>query len=143
MVRPELGFVYSLVFDWFPCLVDALRACTNHNLPRDESVSISMPLYKNLVALERAHNRLDSAKGICGRLLKDNSSNVELWQCRAALDQAQGCMEGAKKAYDKGLSKCRGHAALVYSAARFYLEKVCIAEDLERQKPENMLESKI
>ena len=83
-----------------------------------------MPLYMNLLALERAHDRLDSAKGICCRLLQSNPTNVELWQCRAALEQAQGSTDGVKEIYDEALVKCRGHAALVYSAARFLSEKV-------------------
>ena len=85
-----------------------------------------MPLYMNLVAMERAHDRLDSARGICTRLLKSNSTTVELWQCRAALEQSHKCIDNVKEIYNEALVKCRGHAAIVYSAARFYSEQVCL-----------------
>ena len=67
---------------------------------------------------------MDSARGICCHLLKDNSSAVVLWLCLAALEDSTGKGREAEQVYLEALDKCKGHAELSYSAARFYLAQV-------------------
>ena len=86
-------------------------------------LSVCLPLYKNLIALERAYGRINSARGICRHLLKGNPSVVVLWLCLAALEDAVEDGD-AGQVYEEALGNCMGHAELSYSAARYYLEKV-------------------
>ena len=67
---------------------------------------------------------MDSARGICRHLLKDNSSAVVLWLCLAALEYSTEQGREAEQVYLEALDKCKGHAELSYSAARCYLEQV-------------------
>ena len=87
-------------------------------------LAVCLPLYKNLIALERAYGRINSARGICRHLLKDNPSVIALWLCLAALEEAVEMDGGAEKVYKEALEKCKGHAEVSYSAARYYLEQV-------------------
>ena len=87
-------------------------------------LAVCLPLYKNLIALERAYGRINSARGICRHLLKDNPSVIALWLCLAALEEAVEMDGGAEKVYEEALEKCKGHAEVSYSAARYYLEQV-------------------
>ena len=105
-------------------IIDALKACRVAAKPSAERLSVCLPLYKNLIALEMAYGRIDSARGICHHLLKDNPSVVVLWLCLAALEDDRQGGADARQVYEKALEKCRGHAMVAYSAARFYLEKV-------------------
>ena len=103
---------------------DALKACSARAKSSSDKLTICLPLYKNLIALERAYGRIDSARGICRHLLKDNPSMVVLWLCLAALEDSMKNGRGAEQVYMEALDKCRGHAELSYSAACFYLEQV-------------------
>ncbi|XP_067021110.1 zinc finger C3H1 domain-containing protein-like isoform X4 [Acropora muricata] len=126
----------DFVFPWIPSqqsrapgekllamFQDALKACRVVAKPSAERLSVCLPLYKNLIALEMAYGRIDSARGICLHLLKDNPSVVVLWLCLAALEDDRQGGADARQVYEKALEKCRGHAMVAYSAARFYLEK--------------------
>ncbi|KAL9984828.1 hypothetical protein ACROYT_G007164 [Oculina patagonica] len=103
---------------------DALKACSALAKSSSDKLAICLPLYKNLIALERAYGRIDSARGICRHLLKDNPLVVVLWLCLAALEDSTEKGGGAvQQVYLEALDKCEGHAELSYSAARFYLEQ--------------------
>lgn len=67
---------------------------------------------------------MDSARGICRHLLKDNSSAVVLWLCLAALEDSTEKGRAAEQVYLEALDRCKGDAELSYSAARYYLEQV-------------------
>lgn len=103
---------------------DALKACSALAKSSSDKLTICLPLYKNLIALERAYGRIDSARGICRHLLKDNPSAVVLWLCLAALEDSTEKGREAEQVYLEALDKCKGHAELSYSVARFYLEQV-------------------
>ena len=107
---------------------DALLACDKRTLDSADRLAVCMPLYKNLIALERAYNRVNSAKGICQHLLKEAPGKVHLWLCLATLDEVDGMMEEAAQVYADGLSSCRGNAQVAYSAARFHLGQVRLTE---------------
>lgn len=87
-------------------------------------LNVCLPLYKNLIALERAYGRISSAVGICRHLLKDNPSVVVLWLCLAALEDAMKKAGEIEKVYKEALLRCKCHAEVSYSAARYYLEQV-------------------
>lgn len=103
---------------------DALKACRGLVKSSSARLAVCLPLYKNLIALERAYGRINSARGICRHLLKDNPSVTVLWLCLATLEDAVGMNGGAEKVYEEALEKCKGHAEVSYSAARYYLEQV-------------------
>ena len=119
-------------------LPDALIACRAVVKSPSDKLAVCLPLYKNLIALERAYGRIDSARGICHHLLKDNPSVIVLWLCLAALEDAVD--RGAEKVYEEALEKCKGHAEVSYSAARCYLEQV--GELQNHIKPVFVLKSK-
>ncbi|XP_048578387.1 zinc finger C3H1 domain-containing protein isoform X2 [Nematostella vectensis] len=102
---------------------DALKACTVRNKLAPEKISLCLPLYSNLIALERAYERNHSAKGICRRLLQGASSQVELWLYLAALEEATGTPQNAIKVFEEGLKKTGFNARLSYCVARFHLEQ--------------------
>ena len=104
--------------------LDALKACNALAKSSPDKLTICLPLYKNLIALERACGRNDSARGICRHLLKEKQSEVVLWLCLAALEVSTEKGREAEQVYLEALEKCKGHAELSYSAARFYLEQV-------------------
>ena len=87
-------------------------------------LNVCLPLYKNLIALERAYGRISSAEGICRHLLKDNQFVVVLWLCLAALEDAMKKPGEVEKVYKEALLRCKCHAEVSYSAARYYLEQV-------------------
>ena len=89
-------------------------------------LTVCLPLYKNLIALERAYGRITSARGICRHLLKDNPSVVVFWLCLAALEDAVETDGDVGTVYEEALDKCEGHAELSYSAACYYLEQVSV-----------------
>lgn len=105
-------------------LPDALKACGEVAKPTVDKFSICLPLYKNLIALERAYGRVDSAREICRHLLKDHPTSVVLWQCHAALEDSPEKGEHAEQVRIEALEKCGANAELSYSAARFYLQQV-------------------
>ncbi|XP_019634020.1 PREDICTED: zinc finger C3H1 domain-containing protein-like [Branchiostoma belcheri] len=49
---------------------DALRACSSKTLAAQENTQVCLPLYRNLVLMERVSNKVGSARGVCKRLLK-------------------------------------------------------------------------
>lgn len=102
---------------------DALKACGEVTKPPFDKFTICLPLYKNLLALERAYGRVDSARGICRHLLKDHPSTVVLWQCLAALEDSPEKGGKAEQVYMEALDKCKASTELSYSAARFYLQQ--------------------
>ena len=104
--------------------LDALKACSALAKSSPDKLTICLPLYKNLIALERAYSRIDSARGICRHLLNDNSSEVVLWLCLAALEDCKEKGREVEQVYLEALNKCKGHAELSYSVARFYMEQV-------------------
>jgi predicted Zn-dependent protease len=108
----------------FKSISEALRACTLRNKSTSNRVLQCLPLYQNLLALERAHGRLDSAKGICRRLLQGTTSQVELWQCLAALEESTGNPKQALVVLNDALMKCGYDWELAYTTARLYLEQV-------------------
>ena len=107
-------------------LPDALKACRQAAKASSARLSVCLPLYKNLIALEMAYGRVNSARGICRHLLKDNPSVVVLWLCLAALEDATHEDGDAREVFEEALVKCKGHAEVAYSAARYYLEKVSL-----------------
>ncbi|XP_068711250.1 zinc finger C3H1 domain-containing protein-like isoform X2 [Montipora foliosa] len=126
----------DFVFPWIPSqqsrasgekllvmFQDALKACRQVAKASSARLSVSLPLYKNLIALEMAYGRVNSARGICRHLLKDNPSVVVLWLCLAALEDATHENGDAREVFEEALVKCKGHAEVAYSAARYYLEK--------------------
>lgn len=104
--------------------LDALKACNALAKSAPDKLTICLPLYENLIALERAYGRNDSARGIFRHLLKENQSEVVLWLCLAALEASTERSREAEQVYLEALEKCKGHAELSYNAARFYLEQV-------------------
>ena len=113
---------YTLYFTFFS--LDALKACRALVKSSSARLTVCLPLYKNLIALERAYGRIDSARGICNHLLKLNPSVMELWLCLAALQNAVQMDGSVGKVYEEALDKCDGHAEVAFSAARYYLEQV-------------------
>ena len=105
-------------------LSDALKACTALVKSSSSRLDVCLPLYKNLIALEIAYARISSAEGICRHLLKDNPSVVVLWLCLAALEDAMKKVGEVEKVYKEALLRCKSHAEVSYSAARYYLEQV-------------------
>ena len=105
-------------------LADALKACTALVKSSSSRLNVCLPLYKNLIALERAYGRISSAEGICRHLLKDNPSVVVLWLCLAALEDAMKKAGEVEKVYKEALLRCKCHAEVSYSAARYYLGQV-------------------
>ena len=83
-------------------------------------------LYKNLIALERASGKDESAIRTCQRLLKASPKKIELRLCMAALEQVSGHEDRVIKVYKEALKTCDGHAQIAYSAAKYFIETVLL-----------------
>ena len=101
-----------------------MKACVYLARSPADRYIVCLPLYKNLIALEIAYDRVSSARGICKHLLKDNYSDVFLWLSLAVLEQKIKGKDAMEQIHQEAMDKCVGHALLAYTAARFFLEKV-------------------
>ena len=103
----------------------ALKVCTDASNSPDK-VNPVFSLYKNLIALERASDKDESAIRTCRRLLKASPKKVELRLCMAALQQVSGHAAGVVTVYKEALEACNKHAQVAYSAAKYFIETVCV-----------------
>ena len=107
----------------FIAFLGALKACSARS-EAENKVPPSLPLYKNLIALERACGKTESAIRSCQRLLKASAKETDLWLCLASLEQLSDRGANVTKVYKNALENCSGHAQVAYSAAKHFLKKV-------------------
>ncbi|CAH1251111.1 ZFC3H1 [Branchiostoma lanceolatum] len=69
---------------------DALRACSSKTQAAQENTLVCLPLYRNLVLMERVSNKVSSARGVCKRLLKACPGSVPLCLLLADVEARHG-----------------------------------------------------
>ncbi|XP_022089495.1 zinc finger C3H1 domain-containing protein-like isoform X2 [Acanthaster planci] len=101
---------------------EALSSCRSPDRSEEENVSVCMPLYRNLVILEKLTGRLERAQEICEKLLADVPANSELWLLLTDVLRQQGSNKTKlEQAIKNALKSCPRSAALYNMAAMFAL----------------------
>ncbi|KAI8489441.1 Zinc finger C3H1 domain-containing protein [Branchiostoma belcheri] len=84
---------------------DALRACSSKTLAAQENTQVCLPLYRNLVLMERVSNKVGSARGVCKRLLKACPGSVPLYLLLAEVESHHGTSQDTVNVLQEAASR--------------------------------------
>ncbi|XP_078582451.1 zinc finger C3H1 domain-containing protein-like isoform X2 [Branchiostoma floridae x Branchiostoma japonicum] len=102
---------------------DALRACSSKTLAAQDNTQVCLPLYRNLVLMERVSNKVSSARGVCKRLLKACPDSVPLYLLLAEVEARHGTSQDTLSVLQEAASRHEQSAEIHLALAKCLLSQ--------------------
>ncbi|KAJ1165395.1 hypothetical protein NDU88_005823 [Pleurodeles waltl] len=98
---------------------DAISSCTDEILTADKRIIACLPLYLNMISLQKLLNRYEAAVELCERLLESCPTNCELLEALVFLHVHMDKKEKAWNVWSTAFKKNPQNAQLFYSMCKF------------------------
>ncbi|XP_029453039.1 LOW QUALITY PROTEIN: zinc finger C3H1 domain-containing protein [Rhinatrema bivittatum] len=104
-------------------LEDAIHACAGDSLPAEERVQLCLPLYRNMICLQKLLDRHDAAVKLCTTLLETCPSSCPLLEALAELYVEMEQTETAYIVWLTAFKENTQNAEVFYSICKFLISQ--------------------
>ncbi|XP_078530049.1 zinc finger C3H1 domain-containing protein [Lissotriton helveticus] len=102
---------------------DAICSCTDEALTADKRITACLPLYSNMILLQKLLNRYEAAVELCETLLQSCPTNCELLEALVALHLHMKQKEKAWNVWSTAFKKNQQNAQLFYCMCTFLVSQ--------------------